>query len=200
MPTRLKLNLRKLQHLAGHALQNGIALHFDSVLLYKNRSYGTAHFISVLAMEEIGKAFAADHFAWSERTEGRSDSEFEKDWVGWLLGDHKGKQLSFLRQIVSISRPSYYDVLYGHLEARKQNSIYVGLSKPAKNRPRTDGQLLIPKQVTRIQAKAQLRIIHDVLMDQVDGIELGSIDHDLAVFNQILTPELRRRMMRALPF
>ena len=199
MPTNLKLNLRKLQHLAGHALQNGIALHFDSVLLYKNRSYGTAHFISVLAMEEIGKAFAADHFAWSETTDGRSDSEFEHQWVAWLLGDHKGKQLSFLRQRVSISPDSYYDVLYGHLEARKQNSIYVGLSKPAKNRPRTDGRLIIPKKVTRALARTQLSIIHDLLIDQVNGIQHGSIDHDLAIFNRILTPPLARRLVNMSP-
>jgi AbiV family abortive infection protein len=48
-----KLNLRKLQHIAGLALQNGIRLHFDSIVLLKNKSYPSALFLSVIAMEEI---------------------------------------------------------------------------------------------------------------------------------------------------
>ena len=85
------LSLRKLQHIAGLSLKNGISLHFDSIKLYNLKSYSTALFISVIAMEEIGKAFGADHFVFHSRVDGRVDKDFENEWINFLLGDHKGK-------------------------------------------------------------------------------------------------------------
>lgn len=195
MAASVRLNLRKLQHLAGRALQNGVALHFDSILLFKNRSYGTAHFISVLAMEEIGKAFAAEHFAWSERTNGPADSDFHTEWIAWLLSDHRGKQLAFLRERISDSTSTrYFDVLHRHLENRKHDSIYVGLSRPPKGSPRTGGNLIYPQKFTRKQAHEQLKHVHDFILGYIDGIERGSVQLDLMAFNRILTSTLRERL------
>ena len=53
----LKLSTRKLNALQYACLQNALRLHFDSVLLAKGRSFASAFAISVIASEELGKAF-----------------------------------------------------------------------------------------------------------------------------------------------
>jgi hypothetical protein len=149
-------------------------------------------------MEEIGKAFAAEHYAWTEKANGRSDTDFEREWIAWLLSDHRGKQLAFLRESMSIGTSAkYFDVVHKHLEVRKQNSIYAGLSVPSKDRPRTDGKMIYPMQFTRKQADAQLKMVHGFILEHLDGIEAGSIEMDLEAFNRILTPVLRRRLEQA---
>lgn len=198
-PRAQNLNLRKLQQLAVRALRNGISLHFDSVLLYRNRSYATAHFISVLAMEELGKAFASEHCAWSETRNDRSERDFEDTWINWLLTDHRGKQLSFLREVVgSWNTPVFTDALHRQLEARKQNSVYVGFSKPVDGRPRTDGAIISPKEITRARARKQLKLVRDFLLEQVDGIMHGSIEYDLAAFNHVFNQKLGTRLRPSL--
>lgn len=197
-PERTTLNLRKLQHVAGRALQNGIALHFDSILLHNNRSYGSALFLSVIAMEEIGKAFSADHYAWSTAVHSRSDEEFEHDWINALLGDHRSKQLNFLRQDHSSWNTAFHQqVASKQLESLKQNSIYVGLSKPKAGQPRTEGRIISPRQIGIARSRKQLGMVHRFLLEEISGIERGSIHHDLAVFRSTLTRSLRERLEQA---
>ena len=88
------LNLRKLQHLAGQSLRNAIRLHFDSILLYKHKSFPSSFFISVIAMEELGKAYWADHFVFYSK-DIRSDDELETLFINKIHSDHRAKQLWF---------------------------------------------------------------------------------------------------------
>src|SRR5258707_4956482 len=102
----MRLNLRKLQHLAGQSLRNAIQLHCDSVLLYKHKSFSSAFFISVIAMEELGKAYWVDHFVFYSK-DVRADNELETAWVNALHSDHRAKQLSFLRQMAKVDDRFY---------------------------------------------------------------------------------------------
>jgi AbiV family abortive infection protein len=127
------LNLNKLNHLASTALRNGIRIHFDSILLFRNRSYSTAYFLAVLAIEEIGKSFMIDHFWWHSVIDGRSDPIFEKEWFK-ILFNHKVKQRQFAYFIdgpmpnIEIMK----DIQKGSLELLKQNALYVGIGKNGK--------------------------------------------------------------------
>jgi len=183
----MELSLRKLQHLAGLALKNGIRLHFDSIELYKIKSYSTALFISVIAMEEIGKAFWADHFVFHSKVDGRIEKEMEGEWINLLLGDHRGKQLSFLRQIFfEIDRKYVAYVESKQLEKLKQDSIYVGLEKPIKGQPRTSGEIINPSKQDKQTAKEQILIIQDFLEKEIEDSHKGIIYHDLAAFRESL--------------
>lgn len=191
----MELSLRKLQHLAGLALKNGIRLHFDSIELYKMKSYSTALFISVIAMEEIGKAFWADHFVFHSRIDGRLDNEMENEWINLLLGDHKGKQLSFLGQIFfDIDRKYFAYVESKQLDKLKQDSIYVGLEKPPKGNPRTSGKIINPSKHDKKKTKEQILLIQNYLEKNIEDAEKGIIYHDLAVFREALNINLLEKL------
>jgi len=185
----MSLNLRKLQHVAGHSLKNGVRLHFDSIILFKNKSYSTAFFISVLAMEEIGKAYWADHFVFYSK-DVRGDKDLESEWINTLLRDHKQKQLFFLRQMAKVDDKFYQFVKSRQLDILKQNSIYVGLQKPRAGQPRTSGNIIKPKDFKLDKVKRQINLIHDFLTDEINGIQKEQIQHSLSVFNDILDERL----------
>jgi len=192
-----KLNLRRLQQIAGLSLENGIRLHFDSVSLYKKRSYGSAFFLSVIAMEEIGKAFQADHFVFSSRINGRTNKQFEASWIKDLFGDHKGKQMGFLRQVYSKIEKDFYGFVDSReLELAKQNAIYVGLTIPPNSQPRTKGKTINPFNVRKEQARQQIFLLQFFLLDEIDGAEDRIIYHDLAIFRKILSNSLRRKILQ----
>lgn len=191
----MKLNLRKLQHIAGLSLQNGIRLHFDSIHLYNIKSYSTALFISVISMEEIGKAFWADHFVFHSKIDGRTDIAFESEWIQMLFGDHRGKQLSFLRQIFHKTDKKFYAFVNSkQLDILKQNSIYVGLQKPRGGQARTSGQIINPSRIESSKAKKQIKLIHDFLTSEIQDSEKDIIYHDLAIFRKIFSKELLIRL------
>lgn len=189
-----KLNLRTLQHVAGLALKNGIALHFDAMLLYQNASYGSALFLSVISMEEIGKAFWSDHYAWSSKVNNnRLDNE--NDWMNEVLSNHRSKQLAFIRQVPELwDTALLQQIQHKQLDAMKQNSIYVGLSKPTAGQPRTAGRLISPAQTTKTQAKEQLKVVHDFLLDSINGVRTGRLYHDLEVIQRAFSEELHSRL------
>lgn len=56
------VNLRKVEKMAYLALENGLRLHQDSILLFNNKRYPSAYFLSILALEEIGKFFLIEDF------------------------------------------------------------------------------------------------------------------------------------------
>jgi len=187
----MELGLRKLQHVAGLSLKNGIRLHFDSIYLYNLKSYNTALFISVIAMEEIGKAFWTDHFVFHSRVDGRSDEDFEKEWINQLFADHKGKQLSFIYQIFRNIDKKYIEYVQSkQLDKLKQDSIYVGLEKPVKGFPRTDGKIINPSKYNKMKTKKQILLIQNFLQSEIENINKGIIYHDLDAFMKILNTDL----------
>jgi AbiV family abortive infection protein len=185
----MRLNLRTLQHFAGQSLRNAMRLHFDSILLYKYKSFPSAFFISVIAMEELGKAYWADHFVFYSK-DVRYDNELETAWVNKLHSDHRAKQLWFLRQMAKVDERFYQFVNSRQLDILKQDSIYVGLQKVGHGVPRTKGKLINPKNLKSGKVKTQLNMLHDFLVEEATGIKDDRIDFGLGAFNKILDKRL----------
>jgi AbiV family abortive infection protein len=125
----LKLSTRKLNALQHACLQNALRLHFDSVLLAKGRSFASAFAVSVIASEELGKAFGiAEIIFQAGFDKGRLHGEDTK-FVRALLSDHKLKQGWFVSSLFGIFGPK--DVLrrYQTIQSAKNNAIYAGVRK-----------------------------------------------------------------------
>jgi AbiV family abortive infection protein len=128
-----EISLNKLDKMAGLSFENGLRLHFDSILLFENKSYPSAYFLSVLAIEEIGKAFLIEDFLWLSLCDGRMEKEWEEKLLERIYF-HTAKQSSFAQNFDSpIATNRFFKSLYkGELEILKQNSVYVGLVRNKK--------------------------------------------------------------------
>ena len=72
--------------------------------------------------------------------------------------------------------------------------MYIGLSKPAKEKPRTEGGITTPAQVTQVQSMRQITVVQDFLIEQIQEIKRGSIKYDLAIFTNTFSSELFDRL------
>jgi len=151
------INLNKIDKLIYLSYLNSIHLHQTSLELFDNENYGLAYYLSVISLEEMGKAFMLSDFLWDSRVDGRynafEDKEITKqlktsDYEEYLLREifskHRSKQSAFIQnghsdfytflanqrseKKVRISR-IVQDTISGKLEEKKLNSIYVGLPK-----------------------------------------------------------------------
>ncbi|RCW60975.1 AbiV family abortive infection protein [Marinobacter nauticus] len=154
----------KLNRIATEALRNAIRLHFDSILLYENGSFPSAFQLSVLALEEFSKANWVDHYIWtSETNEGYEDAEFEQGWLK-LLYLHPAKQWNFVARETDDYSPNFVSLIQNRqLEEKKQNSIYVGLSR-AKGKIDADSRISTPWRIKQKDARQVISIINDELL------------------------------------
>ena len=124
---------QKFQHLAGQSLRNAIRLHFDSILLYKHKSFPSSFFISVIAMEELGKAYWADHFVFYSK-DVRSDDELETLFINKIHSDHRAKQLWFLRQMAKVDDRFYqFKIRFCNVDSDAHLTPFVIVGLPTKN-------------------------------------------------------------------
>ncbi len=144
-------------------------------------------------MEELGKAYWADHFVFYSK-DVRGDNEFETLFINTIHSDHKAKQLWFLRQMAKVDDRFYQFVNSRQLDILKQDSIYVGLQKPGQGLPRTKGKLNNPRNFKTEKAKRQIKMLHDFLIDETLGIKEGRIDFGFGQFNEILDVRLLRKL------
>nr|WP_283771963.1 AbiV family abortive infection protein [Shewanella sp. 8A] len=153
-----------MNKIATESLRNTIRLHLDSVLLYENGSYPSALQLSVLALEEFSKANWVDHYIWSSETnEGYPDAEFEQEWLK-LLYLHPKKQWSFVARETDDYSPKFISLIQSRkLEEKKQNAIYVGLSR-SKGKIDTDSRVSTPWEIKQKDAKQFISIINDELL------------------------------------
>src|SRR5262245_6680941 len=88
------VNLNKISKVAGLAFKNALRLHFDSILLFEHESYPSAYFLSILALEELGKYTLLDDFVWHSRVDGRHEDELKDILIDGILR-HQLKQKIF---------------------------------------------------------------------------------------------------------
>jgi len=146
----------KLNRIATESLRNSLRLHFDAILLFDNESFPSSYQLAVLALEEFSKAKWVNHYIdSSESNNGYPDAEFEQGWLK-LLYLHPKKQWNFVaRELWDISPKFVSFIKERKLEEKKQNSIYVGLT-------RTKGKVDINSRVStpwRIKRKDSAQII-----------------------------------------
>ena len=147
------ISLYKVDKMAGLSFENGLTLHFDSILLFKNKSYPSAYFLSVPAIEEIGKAFLIEDFLWHSLCDGRMEKQWEEKSLE-LMYSHTAKQSSFAYSFESpIATRRFFKSLYkGELEILKQNSVYVGLARD-KRKVNLKSRINNPLKIDQMKAQ-----------------------------------------------
>jgi AbiV family abortive infection protein len=163
------INLNKVDKMAGLSFENGLRLHFDSILLFENKSYPSAYFLSVLAIEEIGKAWLIMDFLY-QRVGERKEKEWEEKFLEPIYF-HTAKQSSFAHNFDSpIATNRFFKSLYkGELEILKQNSVYVGLARN-KRKINLKSRINNPLKIDQMKAQKQITNVNDCLLEFTLGV------------------------------
>jgi len=169
----IKINLKKLEKMEEMSFKNALRLHFDSTLLFKEKSYPSAFFLSILSQEEIGKVYLLNNFVYDFGQVKFSKKEAEK-WFE-LLYKHPVKQAEFFKNSIftrHIYSPNFKfltRVFSGELDVLKQNSVYVGLGRK-KGKINIMGKIKSPFKINKTKAKKQITMINDYLIDLIIGV------------------------------
>lgn len=191
------LSKYKFRRLSTEALKNGLRLHFDSILLFKNGSYPSAFQLSVLAMEELSKSNWVEHYYWSSKTNnGFPDEEFEQEWLK-LLYLHPRKQTAFFGWSSAFDySPKFVKfVQEKKLELKKQRATYVGLDK-IQSRIDVKSRVSIPTKIKEVDAKQMISMINDHLSEICRRKMIQEIYFDWEEKNELITKELQLRLKK----
>lgn len=178
---REQLSIYKFKKLAPESFRNGLRLHFDSILLFENKSYPSAFQLSVLALEEFSKSYWVEHYYYSSITnDGFPNKDFEQKWLR-LLYLHPRKQSAFFGWGISSDYNSKFiaSVENGELELRKQKATYVGLTKQKKDVD-VNGRISLPTQIKNKDAKQMISLLNDYLKDMCDMKDYYTFHCDIA--------------------
>jgi AbiV family abortive infection protein len=188
------VTLRKLSNMAVSSFKNGLQLHFDSILLFKNGSYASAVLLSVLSMEEFGKYFSLSSYVFYSGTSGnRRDEEFLE-----LLYNHPFKQSAcFGRDGFELpEKTKMFDKAKSrYFENLKQRSVYVGF-KREKGQILSEEIINNPKKITKSQAYNQLKFLNDLMINLTDDHLKGITLFDEEEINEILCDNLRTKLKK----
>jgi len=172
------INLNKVDRLAGLSFENGLRLHFDSIHLYKNKSFPSAFFLSVLAMEEIGKSFLLMDLFWHSKMDGRMGEYWEREWLK-MIYVHQTKQNSFARNFEGpfTTKKFFKNIYYGELETLKQNTVYVGLNRKGRD-IELKGKIINPLKTSKKKTHDQITNVNGSLLEMTLGVikEVYGID------------------------
>jgi len=194
------INLNKIDKMAGLALKNGLRLHFDSILLFKNKSFPSAFFLSVLVIEEIGKAYILMDFLYHSRSDGRMRKQEEEEYLEYSY-HHTAKQLNFAFQFGGpFPKNKFFKIMSsGQLEKLKQNAVYVGLSRD-KGKINLKSKINNPLKISRSKAFEQITNVNDCLLD----LTLGTIKEiyfiDAYSAENLLNKKLFDKLEKSWPF
>lgn len=178
----MELNSYALAEAAVLALKNAIRLHLDSYLLYKNKSYPTAHYISIMALEEIGKMKILDKVCFFNDC-GCKD----KTLTNWFRDTfyHKPKQLEAIDweryikrnektgKIISITE-RYKHIFEGDLNRRKEDSIYVGIVEDDEG----ESIVIDPNNYGKDDAIKQMTLTHEVILRELLYVKKSDFYYD----------------------
>lgn len=173
------VNLDKIDKMVLLVFKNSLRLHLDSIVLYNNRAYPSAFFLSVIALEELGKVSIFDHFLDDSRFHGRlnettdpdisdlqryfGSKNLEEGFFNRHIRSHRRKQLEFLSAFDSKYKPSneyFKNIRDGTIEKKKQDSLYVGLRK-------LKGRIINPTIVSRRNVSNQIGLVHTSLLELI---------------------------------
>lgn len=175
------------------AFENVLRLHYDSISLFKDGSYPSAFFLSVIAQEELGKVYLLDDFIFHSRVNGRMPEKHEKRWME-MLYQHRTKQRVFIRNLGMLLDKNFIsDVYNGKLETMKQKSLYVGLRRKARQ-INFKSKILSPPQITKMQAERQITRVNDHLVDLITGIVNDYYGWDTEEVEELLNKSLLSKL------
>jgi len=175
------VNLNKIDKMSLITFQNSLRLHLDSIVLFNNRSYPSAYYLSIISLEELGKIFILADFLYDSRVNGRfneyKDTEllkifgnnFEEGYFKQIVYNHQRKQYHFVKTFDSDYKPTnkyYKELLNGFVEQKKQNSLYVGL-KRVKSKIDMNSRIITPNKISVTTVFNQIELIHKSLLELI---------------------------------
>jgi AbiV family abortive infection protein len=187
----------KLSRLAGVSFSNGLRLHRDSITMYNQGSYATAFHLSILAQEEIGKAFLLEEAVF--RSWGKEwPPEFQRKTVADALSNHGLKQRWFDRLASDfLSRhgpliPRFTkDIATGRLEQLKQDSTYSGLTRiTGSSKVNLKGKIKDPSLTKHTEAGRQITRVNDLVVVYSEGFVRGVYGTDIYYIADQMTTDL----------
>lgn len=192
------INLKKVEKMAYLSIVNGLRLHFDSIILFKNKSYPSSFLLSILALEEFGKFFLIEDFWWSSKINGRMGKEWEEKYIGAIYF-HKSKQISFAYHLdvpYSMAKSKFIKELYnGNIENNKQNATYVHLPKN-KRELNLKGKINNPINISRKKAINQITNLNDKLKELTLCAIKDSYCFDIDLAYKILNQRLYTKLQK----
>jgi len=201
------VNLTKIDRMSGLAFENCIRLHLDSITLYNSKSFPSAYFLSILALEEFGKVVMLEDFLWHSRIDGRfnsiEDKELEKkigpNFESAYLGNiynHIFKQYRVIDWADCRFKPKNVitkQILNKRLQDLKNDSIYVGFKK-TNNKFDIYGRLTNPLKVGEEKAKKQITYISDCLLWLILGAIKETHILETNCFEKIINQKLYNKL------
>jgi AbiV family abortive infection protein len=181
--------ISKFDELAGEAFLNAMRLHLDSMILYKNGSFPSAHQLAMQSSQEIGKALVLEHLV--SQSSPRS-SETEAAAITRSLIALFSSQRLMRQQLAKVIRRLAKDPEYRNLsvllsavaeqadELEKEKLTYVGLT----NRNRKidlDGKKVLPRLIARKdRVQRQITVNNDFLTVYIAGFlnDVYGVDSD----------------------
>lgn len=193
------VNLQKIEKMACLALKNGLRLHFDSILPFKNKSFPSAYFLSVLALEEIGKFFLIEDFWWHSKIDGRMEKEWEEKFIE-LIYFHRPKQNSFAYNLDGPLPTSKFtkELFSGCIEVKKQKAAYVGLPRD-KGKINIQGKINNPISISNGNASSQITGVNDKIIEFTLGVIKGVYCVETNCAEKILDSKLFTKLNKKWP-
>lgn len=188
------VNLRKIERMACLALKNGLRLHFDSILLFRNNCFPSAYFLSILALEEIGKFFLIEDIWW--HSIGGMERQEQEKFIE-LIYSHRRKQTSFGSNLDDIPWTSKFtkELFNGNIELKKQKAVYVGLPRN-KRKINMRGKINNPMSISKKKAGGQITSVNDRIIEFTLGVvkEVYYVETNCAekIFSSTLFEELNK--------
>lgn len=186
-----QLSEYKFKRISLESFKNGLRLHFDSILLFKNDSFPSAFQLSVLALEEFSKSNWVEHYYYSSITnDGFPGKDFEQKWLK-LLYFHPEKQSAFFGWGFMFNySPKFVDfVRQRGLENKKQIATYVGLDRK-KNEIDVNSRISIPTKINNNDSKQMISLINDYLKDICKKKFSQDYYFDIEEKNDLITTDL----------
>lgn len=168
----MHLNYKTKAEMAILSFQNAVKLHNDSWTLYKNKSYSTAYYISVVALEEFGKMQMLNEHAFYGQIidkSGTFDLEFENELNN--IHSHVFKQQNAIEDFVfhgSLeTEKRFQHILNQQYNKTKEDSIYVGYRKSNRG----NIKIINPLEITRKQSLYQISLVQELLLDAIVNVK-----------------------------
>ena len=177
------IKLNKIAKIAQLSYENALRLHFDSISLFKLKSYSTAYFLSVISLEEFGKFCGLEDYYFDSaimkqrmtepvEVDGKLISDPERKFIE-LIYQHKIKQQWFLYFLdFKLPQSIISEIKSGSIERKKQNALYVGLRKINKTVD-LKSKIINPLAIKKNYAKDQITIMNDNLLVFTLGVSKG---------------------------
>lgn len=191
---RKKRNLLKLINIEKLLFKNMLRLHYDSILLYRNKAVPSAYHISLLAVEEFLKVLMLDHLIVNTRIN-EIDQQKQLKWLRSIYSRHK-EQYYFV-QDSGMDFPDEFtsEILKENIDIFKVNSISLGLSN-ASSYDLKECNISNPSKIKKMTVKKQITTLSNAIQNIVDKTMNGEYVLEISFDERIFNPGLQYKLKK----